>query len=225
MDHVHHSMHSVEPDEIQPQPDTTMASGHEGHMDDLLGGWGGEEQELLGMLHVPLLHGGVKEVLLLPSLSTASPGSFTLACFLLALCTALVEVLRLGAWWVESRKINKPGRQSRGGACECKHCTSVTVSLRGVTEGKQYNAIHDANSGESLSVQSSSNPSLSARRIGLWLAVSGVLNLLIYLSSTLLMLIAMTMNIYLILSMGVGASCGKVATLFARRRIEDGLCK
>nr|XP_027226866.1 uncharacterized protein LOC113818867 isoform X2 [Penaeus vannamei] len=190
MDHVHHSMHSVEPDEMQPQPDTTMASGHEGHMDDLLGGWGGEEQELLGMLHVPLLHGGVKEVLLLPSLSTASPGSFTLACFLLALCTALVEVLRLGAWWVESRKINKPGRQSRGGACECKHCTSVTV-----------------------------------RRIGLWLAVSGVLNLLIYLSSTLLMLIAMTMNIYLILSMGIGASCGKVATLFARRRIEDGLCK
>lgn len=66
---------------------------------------------------------------------------------------------------------------------------------------------------------------LLLRRIGLWLAVSGVLNLLIYLSSTLLMLIAMTMNIYLILSMGIGASCGKVATLFARRRIEDGLCK
>ncbi|XP_063596423.1 uncharacterized protein LOC134773216 [Penaeus indicus] len=217
-----HSMHIAEPDGMPPQPETEMPGGHESHMDGLLDGWGGEEQELLGMLHVPLLHGGVKEVLLLPSLSTASPGSFTLACILLALCTALVEVLRLAVWWVENRRINK---QTRGGTCECKHCTSVTVSLRGVAEGKQYNAIHDANSGESLSIQSSSNSSLSARRTGLWLAVSGALHLLIYLTSTLLMLIAMTMNIYLILSMGVGASCGKIATLIARRRMEDGPCK
>ncbi|XP_047482587.1 uncharacterized protein LOC125034712 [Penaeus chinensis] len=220
-----HSMHAAEPDGMPLQPGTQMPGGHENHANDLLDGWGEEEQELLGMLHVPLLHGGVKEVLLLPSLSTASPGSFALACILLALCTAFVEVLRLAAWWVEHRRINKPGKQTRGGACECKHCTSVTVSLRGVAEGKQYNAIHDANSGESLSIQPSSSSSLSARRTGLWLAASAVLNLLIYLTSTLLMLIAMTMNIYLILSMGVGASCGKVAVLLARRRMEDGPCK
>ncbi|XP_037793603.1 uncharacterized protein LOC119589098 [Penaeus monodon] len=220
-----HSMHTAEPDGMPLQLDPQMAGGHESHVNGILDGWGGEEQELLGMLHVPLLHGGVKEVLLLPSLSTASPGSFALACVLLALCTALVEVLRLAAWWVENRRINKPGRQTRGGTCDCKHCTSVTVSLRGVTEGKQYNAIHDANSGESLSMQPPSSSPLSARRTGLWLTVSGVLHLLIYLTSTLLMLIAMTMNVYLILSMGVGASCGKIAILIARRRMEDGLCK
>ncbi|XP_042863819.1 uncharacterized protein LOC122248071 [Penaeus japonicus] len=220
----HHHMHSEEPVGMQPQPDSPMPDGHESHMGDLLGGWGDEEEELLGMLHVPLLHGGVKEVLLLPSLSTASPGSFTLACFVLALCTAVVELLRMAVWWVENRRINRRGEKSRG-SCECKHCSSVTVSLRGVTEGKQYNAIHDASSAESLSVQSTPTSPRSARWTGLWLAVSGLLHLLIYLSATLLMLIAMTMNVYLILSMGIGVACGKVATFLARCRIEDGLCK
>ncbi|KAK8733809.1 hypothetical protein OTU49_006181 [Cherax quadricarinatus] len=71
--------------------------GQHDFVDSILDSFGGGQQshELLEMLHVPLLHGGVKEVLLFASFATTSTASFTLACFLLALCAGILEGLRL----------------------------------------------------------------------------------------------------------------------------------
>lgn len=196
--------------------------GQHDFVDSILDSFGGGQQshELLEMLHVPLLHGGVKEVLLFASFATTSTASFTLACFLLALSAGILEGLRLVLWWVESRYTRDCQAATHKLACECKHCTSLTLSVAGNGERKNYDAIHDsrASSESSSAPLTPALPHLSHLARHLWWVSVGFLHFIIYVIATLLMLIAMTMNIYLIVSMGAGAAIGKMITICVRSR-------
>ncbi|XP_045117584.1 uncharacterized protein LOC123508134 isoform X2 [Portunus trituberculatus] len=99
-----------------------------------------QHNQLLEMLHVPLLHGGVKEAFLLPSFTTSDTPSFALACFLLAITACLLELLRLVVWYLEGRYMSDGN--SGGSSCACKQCTTLPVlSIGG--ERKNYNTIHN----------------------------------------------------------------------------------
>ncbi|XP_045581907.1 uncharacterized protein [Procambarus clarkii] len=174
------------------------------------------------MLHVPLLHGGVQEVLLFTSFTTSTAASFTLACFLLALCSGLLEMLRLLTWWVERRYTGEEQGAPRQDACACKHCTSLTIPVTGEGERKNYDAIHDDDMGArpaSTTPLTSPASQHSRRTRHIYWVFVGFLHFLIYVIATLLMLVAMTMNIYLIISMGAGAAAGKMITICVRRRL------
>lgn len=191
-----------------------------------------QQNQLLEMLHMPLLHGGVREVLLLASLTTTSPASFALACLVLALSAALLDLLRLLLWWVEGQYTSGvDGRPPPAPACQCKQCTCWSNS-----ESKEYKAIHDdhhhsltPSTPTSMSTSTSPlthkiTPDLGAIRHVCY-ACAGVLHLLTYLASTLLMLVAMTMNVYLILAIGIGSALGRLASLTVKRKLLEASCK
>uniref|UniRef100_A0A0P4WAR2 Copper transport protein n=2 Tax=Scylla olivacea TaxID=85551 RepID=A0A0P4WAR2_SCYOL len=179
-----------------------------------------QHNQLLEMLHVPLLHGGVKEAFLLPSFTTSDTPSFALACFLLAITACLLELLRLAAWYVEGQYMSD-GNSADSSSCACKQCALSVLSLG--SERKSYNTMHniqdvDASSG---AIPAATEPSSSCLCRCLALASVGVLQFFTYLGSTLLMLVAMTMNIFFILSLGVGASLGKLTTLYLKRHLKE----
>lgn len=181
---------------------------------------GDQQSELLEMLHVPLLHGGVKEVLLLASCATTSAASFAVACCVLAVCAGVLEMLRLLLWWVESQFTSGGEGLPRPITCDCKHCTSLSLSVASAGERRHYDAIHDTSSSSKASIpQAAPPPALSPVARQLCWGFVGSLHFLIYVVATLLMLIAMTMNIYLILSMGVGAALGKMIAVYIRKRL------
>ncbi|XP_064114040.1 uncharacterized protein LOC135220643 isoform X2 [Macrobrachium nipponense] len=142
----------------------------------------GEEEKLLGMLHVPILHGGVREVLLLSSLSTDSGLTFTLACIILVVCATLLELFRLLSWWVENKYSG--GSSGMGSSCGCKQCNSLTAWWVS------------------------------------WISI-GLLQFFVYVFSTFLMLIAMTMNIYLIISMAFGSMFGKMTVVLLKKKLME----
>ncbi|KAK3892242.1 hypothetical protein Pcinc_003863 [Petrolisthes cinctipes] len=204
-------------------------------VDSLLGSFPGAEQnQLLEMLHMPLLHGGVREVLLLAPLTTTSPASFALACFVLALSAGLLELLRLLLWWVEGQYTSGTERIPPASICLCKQCIGTPWCNN---ERKGYEAIHDLHANQRPTPTPTPTPTdqatpLSPKTTGTSTAIrqacyacAGMLHLLTYLASTLLMLIAMTMNVYLILSMGVGGALGKLASLALKRKLLQDGCK
>lgn len=181
-----------------------------------------QHNQLLEMLHVPLLHGGVKEAFLLPSFTTSDTQSFALACILLVLTACLLELLRLAVWYLEGSYMTEGSTIGSFSSCACKQCTLPVLSLGG--DRKNYNTMHNVVQDvdtSSDSLPAVTKPSSSLLRRSVALAGVGVLQLLTYLGSTLLMLVAMTMNIYFILSLGVGASLGKLTALCLKRHLKE----
>lgn len=204
-------------------------AGHEGHqpdpagMDSLLDGLPERQHnQLLEMLHVPLLHAGVKEAFLLPAFTTYDDGSFALACILLAVTSCILELLRLAVWWLEGRYLSE-GTAGSTNTCTCKQCTYPVLSGLG-GERKNYNTMHNVNEVDQVSEPVSLPTPRHNSRLYRWTTLTGVgvLTMLTYQGATMLMLVAMTMNIYLIVSLGVGASIGKVISLSMKRRIKEG---
>ncbi|XP_042227744.1 uncharacterized protein LOC121870063 isoform X2 [Homarus americanus] len=191
--------------------------GHESPVSSILDTIIGSQQtELLEMLHVPVLHTGVNEVLLLSSFTTNSPGALAFACFLLVIFAILLEVLRLLLWWAENKFMT--GGETARASCDCKHCTSLTVSLPGAGDRKNYSAIHDTQDSTESSNTLTTQPSpMSSSIRHMFLGTAGLLQFVIHVASLLFMLIAMTMNVYIILSLGVGSALGKVITIIARK--------
>ncbi|XP_066989152.1 uncharacterized protein [Macrobrachium rosenbergii] len=172
---------------------------------------------LLGMLHVPLLHGGIREVLLLSSLSTDNPLTFTFACIILVVSVTLLELFRLLSWWVENKYSG--GSSGMGSSCGCKQCSSLTACIG---ERREYDTIHDAGSpsrGESSPHLVVTTPSNIEGWIS-WVSI-GILQFFIYVFSTFLMLIAMTMNIYLIISMAFGSMFGKMTVVLLKKKLME----
>ncbi|KAG0710826.1 hypothetical protein GWK47_022015 [Chionoecetes opilio] len=88
---------------------------------------------------------------------------------------------------------------------------------------RNYNTIHNVVQQElDVPSEAASVPSTEhASRLQRWMSLAGVslLHLIAYHGSTLLMLVAMTMNIYIIFSLAVGATLGKVISLCLKRRL------
>lgn len=196
-----------------------VQGGHNSHMPKIFDDMSDrQETELLEMLHMPILHGGVNEVLLLSSLATDSASSFALACLVLVVCVTLLELLRLLAWWVENQYSG--GGSMTAATCGCKQCNSLASS---VGDRKHYDAIHDSSirRGEAASpVDTTVTTQTSSSRWMIWACVGG-LQFLVYLISIFLMLIAMTMNIYLIISMAVGSMIGKMTAVCVRKKLME----
>lgn len=216
MDHHDHS-HFDENVSTQGSPVQTV-SHSEHHVPSFLDDIGkGEEEKLLGMLHVPLLHGGIREVLLLSSLSTDNPLTFTFACIILVVSVTLLELFRLLSWWVENKYSG--GSSGMGSSCGCKQCSSLTACIG---ERREYDTIHDAGSpsrGESSPHLVVTTPSNIEGWIS-WVSI-GLLQFFIYVFSTFLMLIAMTMNIYLIISMAFGSMFGKMTVVLLKKKLME----
>lgn len=210
MDHDHGSHaqgHSMPPQQV---PNTTMTTLQD---DGIL-----TDQ----MLHLPLLHGGVREILLFPFFATSDDASFALACLILVVVACALELLRLPLSYMDEAYLSEAGSTGAAFACRCKH-TAATQTLISSGDVKNYNTLTSEKEQQQQQQKQQQQEEQHMGSLQRWarLAGVGIMQTLVYLVATLLMLVAMTMNIYIILALSAGSGVGKMVTLWLRRRYRE----